>query len=315
MLPGDGGNLRPAGQPFPQPAVMPRARRGDGFARLPLDQLILPLLDPPRPILIGLVAPPGGGKTMALRYLRGVLSAQPHVRLFDEDQLNEAREAAQSGPVILACPPAPTSIAAETFELCAWTLDDCMVYLASQHRPQVASVLDRLGKDTSLDALKGSPDLLCYVMDQMAANASLVTARQTIHEFLAACPAAAAAGRIRRPLLPSARDRRRGPSFDDRAAAQAGVAPLVSTRGGAAHLPRAVHRRSARPAGAAGVPPQHEVSLPSTRHFTRCRRASRCDRHAGAVHRDRPEARSRRDGGDHLASRESLDGVRPGQRR
>ena len=63
-------------------------------------------------------------------------------------------------------------------------------------------MLDRLGKDESLEALNGSPDLLSYVMDQMAADASLATAQADaagVHRGPGL--AAGASGRVRGALL------------------------------------------------------------------------------------------------------------------
>lgn len=179
----DTGNIPQRGQPSSKPPVTPRARRQDGFARLPLNRLIVPLVESVRVGLICIVAPPGGGKTTALRYLRAVLSAHPDIHLFDEDQQARAEDVARSHRAILACK-CFVNTAIETFELCPWTLDDCMEYLAGLHRPQVASVLDRLAKDESVELIKGSPDLLSFVIDEMAANPSLATARQTLREFI-----------------------------------------------------------------------------------------------------------------------------------
>jgi len=123
--------------------------------------------------IIVLVGRPGGGKTAALRHLLATLPPEAGVRVFDSDRAAEALKAGAAGLVVLAAcePPAARVDIADVLALDAWTLDDCMEYLAARHREQCAPLLVRWSDD-AIDFLGGSRELLSIVMDAMAADAS-----------------------------------------------------------------------------------------------------------------------------------------------
>jgi uncharacterized protein YjbI with pentapeptide repeats len=164
-----------ADSPIParRAAVVPRARRVGTSACLPLDQLIVQLLQTHRKGIIYVTAPPGGGKTTALEHLRAVLPAYPRVGLFDEPRNHFHYAAAGESVVVVAQRSNNNVMALAVFELAPWSADDCLEYLAATHREQCASVMSRLHEDASLALLQGCPQLLAYAMDAMAADASL----------------------------------------------------------------------------------------------------------------------------------------------
>jgi uncharacterized protein YjbI with pentapeptide repeats len=164
--------------------VVPRACRRGSAAKIKIDQLITPLLRGQTKGLFVLLAPPGGGKTTALAYLRAVLPPEARVQLFDEDERRAARTAASDGVALLAASTiGPSLRPADVFELCAWTIEDCLEYLAGKHRAQCASVLERLTSDPTLDALKGSPQLLTLIMDRMAEDPLSRHSREILRQF------------------------------------------------------------------------------------------------------------------------------------
>ncbi|HTW93859.1 MAG TPA: pentapeptide repeat-containing protein, partial [Tepidisphaeraceae bacterium] len=163
-----------------QPAlVVPRARRSGESAALPIHRLIDPMLFTGVRGVVAITSPPGGGKTTALRHLRALLP--PNVALFDEINLADAIASSRDQLAIYAG--RDFSVYAhwlDVFELAPWTEDDCTEYLAAVHRDQCAATLDRLRKDRAVDYLEGCPALLVAVMDQMAADESLTSARNAL---------------------------------------------------------------------------------------------------------------------------------------
>ena len=148
---------------------------------MPIDRLLLPLVPGTSKGIVVIIAPPGGGKTTALQYLRAILPADMQLGLFDASQVVEARQAAASGLVVLTTADAQAADDfVEVFTLCPWTLDDCLEYLAAVHRQSCSSVLSRLGRDRSLSVLRGSPQLLSLVMDAMAGDVSLENSRDIL---------------------------------------------------------------------------------------------------------------------------------------
>jgi uncharacterized protein YjbI with pentapeptide repeats len=166
-------------------AVRPRGHRLRGAASLPIDQFVLSAIGKRSTGIILVTAPAGGGKTTALRHLLATLPDDVRVRVFDSDRAERARDACVTGPVILAAaePQALGDDLVEVLELNAWTLDDCLEYLANRHRDQCASVLKRLSSDT-IDFLEGSPQLLSIVMDAMAADPSAADPREVLRQHV-----------------------------------------------------------------------------------------------------------------------------------
>ena len=132
-----------------------------------------------------IIAPPGGGKTTALRYLRAALPADSEVEFFDDELPLEAIDPTASRLVILTTADSKyPRKSVEVIELSPWTLDDCMEYLAAVHREQCASVLSRLRADESLAIAQGSPQLFTLIMDAMAGDATLTSSREILRRHV-----------------------------------------------------------------------------------------------------------------------------------
>ena len=167
-------------------AVVPRAHRRGKLSSLPIERLTAPYLEQGAHGILRIIAPPGGGKTTALGHLRAALPAKCSIRLFDANQEAMAEQAAKSELVILAAEEFdPAMDALDSFELCPWTTDDCLEYLAARHRTRLAEVMKRICQDSSLAMLKGSPELLTFAMDRMAADSSLTSAMEVLRQVIA----------------------------------------------------------------------------------------------------------------------------------
>jgi uncharacterized protein YjbI with pentapeptide repeats len=174
-----GGELDPSRAP-----VTPRGRWWQTKASLPLERLLLERIQSQRYGRVVIVAPPGGGKTTALRHLRAALPADAQLEFVDSSML-EAFGAPSNWLVIAtAADVSRTAGSLDVIELSAWTLDDCTEYLAAVHRGQCASVLSRLKEDQSLALANGSPQLLTLIMDAMAGDATLTSSREVLRRQL-----------------------------------------------------------------------------------------------------------------------------------
>ncbi len=162
-----------------RPAVVPRARRLGGEASVPVDRLVASAAHGRGLIL--LVGGPGGGKTTALQYLAATLPPDVSVTLCDTHQSTEARRAVTTGVAVLATVDTPSAAGAiDVFTLCPWTVDDCLEYLVAAHRGACASVLKRIAADPSFDLLAGVPELVAMVLDVMAGQEGVATARDAL---------------------------------------------------------------------------------------------------------------------------------------
>src|SRR5665213_1892994 len=174
----------------PQAAtVIPRGHRLRGEASLPIDRMLLPVIRGKSRGIVFITAPPGGGKTTALRHLRAVLPTDAQVPLFDAHQAADAKQAAASRIVVLAgVDPQPHAGFVDVIVVSSWTLDDCLEYLVARHREACASILERLRNDQSLSNSRGSPQFLTLAMDAMACDPSLRTSweivRHRIHQII-----------------------------------------------------------------------------------------------------------------------------------
>jgi uncharacterized protein YjbI with pentapeptide repeats/energy-coupling factor transporter ATP-binding protein EcfA2 len=168
------------------PAVVPRVSDDDGSSSMPVDRLILPMMRAGERGLVVITAPPGGGKTTALRYLQAVLPDYGGITFFDQ-QPAEARAAARSSLAILADVPAGAAgDALASFSLVPWSLDDCIEYLAARHRDQLTRVLKLLSKDDWVPTFAGSPQLLATIMDAMATDETLRNAQEAMRSHIEA---------------------------------------------------------------------------------------------------------------------------------
>ena len=173
---------RPA-SPAREIAVVPRAGRPGTDVALPVDQLVRAVLgDGWRSGVILITGKPGGGKTTAVAYLRATLG--PATPVYDDHEFAEADRAARAGVVVLATPGSTTDPdAIDRFALRPWSTDDWLEYLLVRHRPACGSVLRRLAVDPSAALLGGSPQLAGRVLDAMAADPALTTARTALRQL------------------------------------------------------------------------------------------------------------------------------------
>ena len=112
--------------------VIPRGGPAGSKINLPLDELIRPIVERTTRGIILLTAPPGGGKTTAIRYLRNVLPSDGSIACFDTEDAIAAYSAAGLA-VLAAIEPAVGFSYLEVFTINPWSIDDCLEYLLANH--------------------------------------------------------------------------------------------------------------------------------------------------------------------------------------
>ncbi|HEV2292861.1 MAG TPA: hypothetical protein VGR35_03345, partial [Tepidisphaeraceae bacterium] len=169
--------------------VTPRVRTSPGSGALPLERLVAGMLDAGAAGVVFVHAPAGGGKTTALAHLRSALREHAaRLHLLDEPKPADLRAHAGKLLVVTGSSRSHHDWLA-TLELVPWAEDEWIEYLAANHRPMVGSVMARLKDDATRHALDGSPQLWTIVLDALAADVSLTSARDALrHHLLSLLP-------------------------------------------------------------------------------------------------------------------------------
>ncbi len=166
-------------------AVRPRVRpAGGGESRL-LEVEILALLEQRRHGVIAVLGPAGSGKTTALHYLATVLPHEAPIRFLDDpDEAWLSMVARPSLVIYTATDPFSTVVHRAIFYLAGWERDDLVEYLLAFHPQQCKAVMSRLSP-TDHALFQGVPELWRLVLDRLAADPTLPTARDSFHRHLA----------------------------------------------------------------------------------------------------------------------------------
>jgi uncharacterized protein YjbI with pentapeptide repeats len=163
--------------------VRPRVFFRESGEPLPLEDEVNRLIEAGIVGTIEVIGGQGAGKTTALAHLAGVLPADAPVTLLDEPPLPELLKPASDLRICTTT----TSFRIPTlasFHLAPWTDDDLIEYLLSLHQDRCVSVMARLvPEDRPLFA--GVPDLWALILDTLATNESVGTARQALYHHLA----------------------------------------------------------------------------------------------------------------------------------
>lgn len=183
---------RPQAMPSPlvprKGIVRPRAVSPGSGEVLPLEDIIASLRERHRDGLIQIIGGPGRGKTTALEHLAAVLP--------DTSSLEFCGYGA--GSKSLELPPPRLIIGTRTTGespldrprivasclLAPWGADEWMEYLWAVHKPQCASVMNRLRDDPHTGRLEGIPELWRPVLDIMAGDELVPSAEAALMKLL-----------------------------------------------------------------------------------------------------------------------------------
>jgi uncharacterized protein YjbI with pentapeptide repeats len=164
--------------------VVPRARRTPGGAALPLQSLIEPLLAKCRTGVIQIVGPAMSGKTTALQHLAAVLPKEKEIAFLDEPKYERWKSAGKKAIAILVTRTEVQAPHLGTFLLAPWTIDDCIEYLAAEHRPHVDHVVNLIREDARFANLGGVAGLVRIVLDGLVGDPSLDNSLAALRAFV-----------------------------------------------------------------------------------------------------------------------------------
>jgi uncharacterized protein YjbI with pentapeptide repeats len=177
---------------IPQRAVVrPRAIAPHCGESLPLEDLVLAFLEERQQegseagTIIQIGGGAGAGKSTALAHLAAVLPEAEGMAFLD----NESPESAicrklRGETVIMAFEDEVRSEADACFELAPWTQDDLLEYLLAAHPRECGALLARIRLAGDGAPLQGNPELWRCVLEELAAEPALPSARGALEQAL-----------------------------------------------------------------------------------------------------------------------------------
>lgn len=134
--------------------------------------------------VVEIAGPKGAGKTAALQHLAAVLPEELRVHFlsYQNPETSTVQDCSAIVEVSPEADPLPNRIA--RFHLAPWSVDDCIEYTLSRHRPHADSVIQRLLKIPDQYLLAGCPELCAVVLDRMANNPAIDTVTKALREQL-----------------------------------------------------------------------------------------------------------------------------------
>jgi uncharacterized protein YjbI with pentapeptide repeats len=199
---------------------------GESFA---LEDLIQPFIAARMRGAVRLIGPFGSGKSTALRHLAAVIAPAAGATVLDHPTPAQVASGIERGLVIYTARVSLCAKELAVIHLAGWGEDEAIEYLLGVDPKSRPSIVCRLRTAGDLDRLEGNPELWRLVLDRLANDDSVRSARQALqlelHELL--------------------------PSPDLRALARelgfarwTGADIAVSARARLAELPRIVHHRA-----------------------------------------------------------------------
>jgi uncharacterized protein YjbI with pentapeptide repeats/energy-coupling factor transporter ATP-binding protein EcfA2 len=164
--------------------VRPRVRSSQGSVVL-LEDEVCALVEAGATGVVGVLGPPGSGKTTALEHLAATVPPAARVRLLDSPSSEQILGAMGDYLVVYAAASARSVRHRVTYQLAPWARDDLIEYLVARHKDRCASIMARArSADDAL--LQGLPDLWQIVLEELAGNEALRDVRQALDHYLAA---------------------------------------------------------------------------------------------------------------------------------
>jgi uncharacterized protein YjbI with pentapeptide repeats/energy-coupling factor transporter ATP-binding protein EcfA2 len=132
---------------------------------------------------VALLGPAGSGKTTALQHLAAVLPERAGVALLDDPGRGEAKEDVRDCLAVYTDAVQWGGAHVAVYRLAPWMQDDLIEYLLAGHKDRCASVMKRL-QPADRALFRGVPELWAVVLDTLAGDESLPSARHALHRHL-----------------------------------------------------------------------------------------------------------------------------------
>lgn len=150
---------------------------------LPLDEVLQDHFASSARGVIRLTGLAGCGKTTALQHLAHVFAGRD-ILLLDEPKPDDLAAVPPSRWVVFTSPLTVDCDQSYTYVLAPWRQDEWIEYLLAVHTNRCASVMTRLKNDAGLAPLQGNPQLCRLVLDQLATDESIPSARAALSRQL-----------------------------------------------------------------------------------------------------------------------------------
>ena len=167
-------------------AVRPRVRTAQRADPLRLEDQVAGLLERRTRGVVNVFGDAGSGKTAALEHLASVFGPRADLFFADNRYPQWVDVAACEGLVVFTSRERREE-SALAFEMAPWGRDEIIEYLLAAHREACGSVMGRLLEGGEQGEIPGLPELWKPLLDLMASDSSVQSAREALRRWVDAC--------------------------------------------------------------------------------------------------------------------------------
>jgi len=163
--------------------VRPRGISPESGENLPLDDLLLEVLERRDCRIIQIQGGPGAGKSTALAHLAARYLLGPPLEFLDDPLPDQIATSATSRRVVFASRQR-LELANVCVSLAPWTNDDLLEYVLAVGAEQCAGVLEKIRTDPDSPKLRGNPALWHAVLDAFFTEQPAATVRSAVERAI-----------------------------------------------------------------------------------------------------------------------------------
>ena len=167
-------------------AVRPRVRTAARADPLRLEDQVAGLLEQRTRGIVNVFGDAGSGKTVALEHLASYFGPRADLFFADNRYPQWVDVAAREGLVVFTSRERREG-STLAFEMAPWGRDEIIEYLLAAHREACGSVMGRLLEGQGQGEISGLPELWKPLLDLMASDSSVPSARDALRRWVDAC--------------------------------------------------------------------------------------------------------------------------------